>query len=221
MSIKEKLSDWSGPITALVAVAALGVTAGYYTASSENAALRRDLGLATNGRGLAEAMATLEQLSDAANNVFRFERHAQELAEMAAKLDELTKKLRAAEDRTAKTELELETTQQLLSNAEGQILDFKQELKEGLSTSEEFHLKAQTSKSFFEATQTVGLADVYSTFVSVNTPAGQSNMSTGEVTIWRTDYTTCKLTLTSVDYDADQASWTPLITAHFGTDCAA
>jgi hypothetical protein len=45
VSFKETLSEWSGPIMALVAVAALGVTGGYYTANSENAALTRDLSL--------------------------------------------------------------------------------------------------------------------------------------------------------------------------------
>jgi hypothetical protein len=207
MSFREKLSEWSGPITALVAVAALGVTGGYYTANSENAALTRDLNLANNGRGLAESIETIEQLSDAANNVFRFEQHAQEIAEMQKQIDALEEESKISQEQSANAVLALQEVQNRLAEAEVQVRELEEELQEKLSLREEFVLKEQTSRSFFESTQTVGLDAVYTNFVSANTPGGQDNLSTGEVQTWRTAHTLCKLTLTSMDAEENQASF--------------
>lgn len=207
MSFRERLNEWSGAITALVAVAALGLTAGYYSASSENAALKRDLDLATNSRGLAETMETLEQLSESTNNVFRFERHAQELAVLSTKIEALKRELQVAQDKSSRTELDLQASREGLVDARAQVLQLKKDLKARFSTHEEFSLKGQTSKSFFDSTQTVGLVNVFSSFVSVFTPSGKNNMSAGEVIAWRTDHTTCRLTLASIDSSANQAAF--------------
>lgn len=207
MSFREKLSEWSGPITALVAVAALGVTGGYYTANSENAALTRDLSLATNGRGLAETIETIEQLSDAANNVFRFEQHAQEIAKMQEQIDALEEEAKTSQEQLANAVLALQGVQNRPSEAEVEVRELEEELQEKVSLREEFVLKEHTSRSFFDSTQTVGLDDVYTNFVSANTPAGGSNLSTGEVQKWRTAHTLCNLTLTSMDAEEKQASF--------------
>lgn len=207
MSFKEKLSEWSGPITALAAVAALGATGGYYTANSENAALTRDLNLATNGRGLAESIETIEQLSDAANNVFRFEQHAQEIAEMQKQIDALEEEVKTSQIQSINTALALKAAQSRLSKTEVEVHELEEELREKMSLREEFVLKEQSSRSFFESTQTVGLATVYTNFVSANTPAGQDHLATGEVQTWRTAHTLCNLTLTSMDAEEKQASF--------------
>jgi hypothetical protein len=94
-----------------------------------------------------------------------------------------------------------------MSEAEFEVRELEEVLQEKMSLREEFVLKERTSRSFFESTQTVGLDEVYTNFVSANTPAGQDSLSTGEVQTWRTAHTLCKLTLTSMDAEENQASF--------------
>lgn len=208
VSFRENLSEWSAPVAALAAVAIFGLTAGNYSASSENAALKRDLDFVTEGRGMAEAMQTLEKLSDSANNVFRFERHALELAELSTQIETLKSELQVTQDTLTQTKLDLRASNESLAAARAQVLQLEKDLQLRFSTNEEFSLKAQTSKSFFDATQTVGVDSVFGNFVSVITPSGQNNLSTGEVMAWRTDHTTCRLTLTSIESSTNQATFT-------------
>lgn len=207
MGFWDKVKETSGPVTAFGAVAAVGVTGGYYTANSENAALERDLSLATNGRGILESVETIERLSDAAENVFRFEEHAQEISDFQQQIETLTAEAATARAQRDEAASALAEEQVRLSEAEDRIHELLTELQQKFSVSEEFALKEQTSRSFFEGSQTVGLDEVYSNFVSVITPGGQDNLSTGEVQSWRTAYTVCRLTLTSVDADKNEASF--------------
>lgn len=207
MTFREKIKEWSGPATAFTAVAALGLTGGYYTANSEVASLERDLSLATNGRGILETVETIERLSDASNNVFRFEQHAQEIAENQQQIDILTEEVATAQLKRDKALSELASSQVSLSEAQNRIQELITELQQELSVSEEFVLSEQTSRSFFAGSQTIGLDEVYSNFVSAITPGGQENLSTGEVQTWRTAHSVCRLTLTSMDAEENEASF--------------
>ncbi len=207
MGFWDKVKELSGPVTAFGAVAALGVTGGYYTANSENAALERDLGLATNGRGILESVETITRLSDAAENVFRFEAHAQEIADLQQQIDILTAETAAAQAQRDEAVSALAKEQVSLSEAESRVQQLLAELQHKLSVSEEFVLKEHTSHSFFEGSQTVGLDLVYTNFVSIISPGGQENLSTGEVQTWRTAYSVCRLTLTSMDAEDNEASF--------------
>lgn len=207
MGFWDKLKEMSVPVTAFGAVAAVGVAGGHYTATSENAALERDLSLATNGRGILESVETIERLSDAAENVFRFKEHAQEISDFQQQLDTLTEEAAAARAQRDEAVSALAEERVRLSEAENRIHKLLTELQQKFSVSEEFALKEQTSRSFFEGSQIVGLDEVYSNFVSVVTPGGQDNLSTGEVQTWRGAYTVCRLTLTSVDAIKNEAGF--------------
>lgn len=208
MGFWNKAQELSGPVTAFGAVAALGFTGGYYTASSENAALERDLSLATNGRGILESVETIERLSGAAENVFRFEEHAREISNLQQQIDTLTEETAATQVQRDKALSALAEEKDNLSDAEDRVQDLLAELQQTYSLSEEFVLKEQTSRSFFAGSQTVGLDDVYSNFVSAISPGGKKHLSTGEVQTWRTDHTVCRLTLTSIDAEDNEASFT-------------
>lgn len=207
MGFWDKTKELSGPVTAFGAVAALGITGGYYTANSENAALERDLSLATNGRGILESVETIERLSDAAENIFRFEEHAHEISNLQQQIDTMTEETAAAQAQREKAAAALAEEQISLSKAENRVQELLAELQKKFSVSEDFVLKEQNSRSFFEGSQTVGLDEVYSNFVSAITPGGQENLSTGEVQTWRTTYTVCRLTLTSMDAEDNEASF--------------
>lgn len=207
MGFWDRIKELSGPVTAFGAVAALGVTGGYYTANSENAALERDLDLATNGRGILEAVETIERLSNAAENVFRFEEHAREISDLQQQIDTLKAEAAAAQAQRDEAVSALAEEQVSLSEVENRVQELLAELQKNLSVSEEFVLKEQTSRSFFEGSQTVGLDEVYPNFVSVITPRGQDLLSTGEVQTWRTAYTMCRLTLTSMDAGGNEAGF--------------
>lgn len=207
MGFSDKVKELSGPVTAFGAVAALGVTGGYYTANSENAALERDLSLATNGRGILESVETIERLSEASENVFRFEEHAREISDLQQQIDALTEATAAAQAQRDEAVSALTKEQASLSEAENRVQELLAELQRKNSVSEDFVLKEQTSRSFFEGSQTVGLDEVYSNFVSAITPGGRDNLSTGEVQTWRTAHTVCTLTLTSMDAEDNEASF--------------
>lgn len=202
-----KARELSGPVTAFGACVALGVTGGHYTASSEIAALERDLRLATNGRGILESVETIKRLSDSAENVFRFQEHAREISELQQQVDNLTKETDAAQLQRDEALTALAEEKVNLSEAENRVQELLAELQQTYSVTEEFVLKNQTSRSFFEGSQTVGLAQVYSSFVSTISPGGQENLSTGEVQTWRTKHTICRLTLTSIDAENNEASF--------------
>lgn len=207
MAFREKVNELSVPMMAFATVAILGLTGGYYSANSENAALERDLSLATNGRGIVDSVETIERLSDAANNVFRFEEHAKEIADLQQQIRFLTEEAAVAQAQRDEALSELVEGQVLLSEAENLTQELLAELRQEFSVREEFVLKEQTSRSFFEGSQTIGLGEVYSNFISVITPAGQDNLSTGEVQAWRTAHTVCELTLTSMNAANDEASF--------------
>lgn len=121
MSIKDNLTEWFAGITAVAAVVGLGFYIGNYSASSENAALKRELELATKARGAAEIMSNLERTSDASNNVFRFEQHALEISALDAQVRSLSSELKAAEERVSQREGQLEEVRVQLREAQAKI----------------------------------------------------------------------------------------------------
>lgn len=141
MGFWDKAKELSGPVTAFGAVAALGVTGGYYTANSENAALERDLNLATNGRGILESVETIERLSDASENVFRFEEHAREISDLQQQIDALTEETAAAQAQRDEAVTALAEKQVSLSEAENRVQELLAELQQKNSVSEEFVCK--------------------------------------------------------------------------------
>ena len=206
MSIKDNLTEWFTGTMAVATMVGLGFYIGNYSASSENAAIKRDLDFATNARGAAEVMSNLERISNASNNVFRFEQHALEISVLDAQVSSLSSDLQAAEQRVLQKQGQLDEVRVRLNEARAQVDELRSEVTKRFSIDEEFSLAGQTSRTFFEQRQTVGLAGIYPSFATVISPIGREDLSTGEMAVWRTPHTTCTLTLTSITYEIKEAN---------------
>ncbi|NBB51233.1 hypothetical protein GVN24_23405 [Rhizobium sp. CRIBSB] len=199
MTLQQKIYDISGAITAFAAVAALGVTGGYYSASSENAALKRDLDLLTSAQGSIKTIETLKELSETSDNLFKFEQHAAEISNLQGKINSLEASLSAEKNLNSIANQQLTKKNDELSKLMIDRDKLKADIKMLTSEYEIFQLKVNQSRTSLPGGQAIGLNSVFTSFVTVSTPGGTENISVGQKTAWHTEYSTCTLTLTEIE----------------------
>jgi hypothetical protein len=189
-----------GVITAVGIVAGAGYTLGRDTVGSELQNVKNLYETCTVSKGSEAIMESLEKLKGANENLFKFEKHAIEI-------DQLNQQISEQEARLGDTQGVISELENELAQANAELEEIRFILEQQNSIDEAFSLTQATSETFFNGEVTVGLENIFSTFVATNIDNKSVNLPVGKSFYFGHNLASCRVTYIGRSDDGSNANF--------------